>query len=59
MSRQLTGKTPFESLYVADTIASIRKGNVIFDKDWDKFSYFVKDFTMRLLKPREERLSAK
>jgi hypothetical protein len=57
--RQLTGKTPFESLYVADTIASIRKGIVFFDKDWDNLSYLVKDFTMRLLKPREERLSAK
>jgi hypothetical protein len=55
----LTGKTPFESLYVADTIASIRKGIVFFDKDWDNLSYLVKDFTMRLLKPREERLSAK
>lgn len=55
----ITGATPFESIYVSDTIANIRKSNVVYSKIWDKFSFFIKDFTMRLLKPKEERLSAK
>jgi calcium-dependent protein kinase len=57
--RLISGTTPFESIYHSDTISSIIKGNITFTKVWDGYSFFVKDITLRMLKPRDERLTAK
>lgn len=56
----VTGTTPFEDEYHAETIENIIKGQVLFDPAvWDNYSFFVKDLTCRLIKPREERPSCK
>jgi calcium-dependent protein kinase len=51
--RMITGSTPFEAIYHSETISNIIKGKITFPPSWDKYSYFVKDLILRLLKPRE------
>ena len=47
----ITGYTPFESEYHADTIANILKGEFNFnDAVWENYNTFAKDFISRLLK---------
>lgn len=57
--RMVAGRTPFESEYLSDTANNIIKGKVDFDSTWNNYSFFLKDLVMRLLKPRDERLSGK
>ena len=54
----ITGKTPFESEFHADTIKNIQKGFVFFDKDdWGKKSKDLKNFVDSLLKKVEKRMT--
>jgi serine/threonine protein kinase len=56
----ITGKTPFESEYLSDTINNINKGEIKFDDFiWREYSSFAKDLVIRLLKRKSDRLSAK
>lgn len=56
----IAGVTPFESEYHSDTINKILLGAYVFEPDiWNKYSYFLKDFVIRLLKSKEERLNVK
>ena len=55
----ITETTPFESSYHHETIKNIVEGDVSFeDPIWDFYSKFAKDLVVRLLKPKEERLTA-
>ena len=58
--QMVTGVTPFQSEYHSDTVNNILKGKLVFETEpWDSYSFFIKDMVCRLLKPKEERLSAK
>lgn len=54
----VTGKTPFESEFHADTIKNIQKGCFFFDKiDWGKRSIHLKNFISSLLTKAEKRMT--
>jgi serine/threonine protein kinase len=58
--KMLTGSTPFESEYHSSTIQNIIKCEPSFEGPaWSKYSNFAKDFVLRLLKKKEERMSLK
>lgn len=58
--RIITGVTPFESTYHSETVNNIIQGKITFEPTiWAKWSFFVKDLVIRLLKKKEERLSGK
>lgn len=58
--QMIAGVTPFESEYHSDTVNNIISGKVHFNPSvWDNYSFLAKDLVMRLLKERNERLSAK
>ena len=56
----ITGKTPFESEYVGDTIEKIRENKVEFDEEkWSQYDHLAKDLVLRLLtKNKKDRLTA-
>ena len=56
----IAGVTPFESEYHSDTVNNIITGKVNFDPSiWNNYSFLAKDLVLRLLKNRNERLSAR
>jgi calcium-dependent protein kinase len=58
--RLMVGKTPFESPYHSETISNILKGEFSFPPEVEqKYSKSARNLVLRLLKRREERLSAK
>ena len=58
MFKMIAGRTPFESEYVSTTINNIVEGKFEFDSMWAFYSKFTRDLIVRLLKGREERLTA-
>lgn len=56
----MSGYTPFQSEYHSDTINNIMKGEVVFDAPTEeKYSKMAKNFVLRLIRKKSERLSAK
>ncbi|CAM5999752.1 unnamed protein product [Sphagnum balticum] len=53
LCRLVAGVTPFESEYHHATIKNIVEGKLTYDEVcWKRYSYFAKDFAMRLLKSK-------
>lgn len=56
----ITGKTPFQSEYISDTIENISKKKIDFESDcWSSYNTFARDLVNHLLaRNKKERLTA-